>query len=84
MLTKETEEGIKTMCTVMEELRNEGMQQGMRQGIKQGIKQGKYLGMRNFAELTKQLLALGRTNDLNRAIEDEQYRDKLMKELAIQ
>ena len=72
------------MCTVMEELKNEGMQQGMRQGIKQGIKQGKYLGMRNFAELTKQLLALGRTNDLNRAIEDEQYRDKLMKELAIQ
>ena len=60
------------MCSVMEELRNEGMQQG------------KNLGMQKFAELTKQLLALGRTNDLNRAIEDDQYRDKLMKELAIQ
>lgn len=69
---KETEEGIQTMCSVMEELRNEGMQQG------------KNLGMQKFAELTKQLLALGRTNDLNRAIEDDQYRDKLMKELAIQ
>ena len=40
--------------------------------------------MQKFAELTKKLLALHRTNDLNRAIEDEQYRDKLMKELAIQ
>ena len=56
------------MCTVMEELRNEGIKQGMQK----------------FAELTKQLLALGRTNDLNRAIEDTQYRDKLMKEFAIQ
>lgn len=69
---KETEEGIQTMCTVMEELRNEGMQQG------------KNLGMQKFAELTKKLLALHRTNDLNRAIEDEQYRDQLMKEFAIQ
>ena len=72
MLTKETEEGIKTMCTVMEELRNEGIQQG------------KDLGVQKFANLTKTLLALGRTNDLNRAIEDAQFRDKLFKEFAIQ
>ena len=77
---KETEEGIQTMCTVMEELRNEGMQQGIKEGIKQGNKQG----MQKFAELTKQLLALGRTNDLSRATEDEAYRDQLIKELAIQ
>lgn len=81
---KETEEGIQTMCTVMEELRNEGMQQGIQQGIKQGIMQGNKQGMQKFAELTKKLLALHRTNDLNRAIEDEQYRDKLFKEFAIQ
>ena len=66
--------------TGMEELRNEGMQQGIQQGIKQGNKQG----MQKFADLTKKLLALHRTNDLNRATEDEQYRDQLMKELAIQ
>ena len=60
------------MCSVIEELKNEGFQQGMQQG------------MQTFADLTKKLLALHRTNDLNRAIEDEQYRDQLMKELAIQ
>ena len=64
------------MCTVMEELRNEGMQQG--------IQQGKDLGVQKFANLTKTLLALGRTNDLNRAIEDAQFRDKLFEEFAIQ
>ena len=68
------------MCTLMEELRNEGIQQG----IKQGIQQGKDLGVQKFANLTKTLLALGRTNDLNRAIEDAQFRDKLFKEFAIQ
>ena len=72
----------------MEELWNEGMQQGiqqgMQQGIKEGIKQGNKQGMQKFAELTKQLLALGRTNDLSRATEDEAYRDQLLKELAIQ
>ena len=72
------------MCTVMEELRNEGMQQGIQQGIKQGIQQGKDLGVQKFANLTKTLLALGRTNDLNRAIEDAQFRYKLFKEFAIQ
>ena len=60
------------MCTVMEELRNEGFQQGKNQGVQQ------------FASLTKKLLSLGRTNDLNRAIEDEQFRNKLFKEFAIQ
>ena len=30
---KETEEGIQTMCSVMEDLRKEGMQQGLDQGI---------------------------------------------------
>ena len=52
--------------------------------MQQGMQQGKKQGMQTFADLTKKLLALHRTNDLNRAIEDEQYRDKLMKELAIQ
>ena len=76
------------MCTIIEELRNEGLQQGIQQGIKQGIKQGiqqgNIQGMQKFAELTKQLLALGRTNDLSRATVDEQFRDRLFKEFSIQ
>ena len=64
------------MCSVIEELKNEGFQQGIQQGNKQG--------MQKFADLTKKLLALHRTNDLNRAIEDPQYRDKLFQEFAIQ
>ena len=68
--------GIKTMCKVMEELRNNG--------LKEGIKQGKDMGMHSFAELAKQLIADGRMNELNRAIENDQYRDELFKEYSIQ
>ena len=41
-------------------------------------------GMDAFAKLTKELLDSGRTKDLSRATVDKEYRDQLMKELAIQ
>ena len=56
------------MCTVMEELRNEGMQQGLDQGI----------------ELMAKLYSLGRNEDAKRVQTDLKYRFQLMKELAIQ
>ena len=65
---KETEEGIKTMCKVMEELRNSGLKEGIEQGM----------------ELMDKLYSLGRTEDAKRAKTDPQYRAQLMKEFAIQ
>ena len=56
------------MFTVMEELRNEGMQQGLDQGI----------------ELMAKLYSLGRNEDAKRVQTDLKYRAQLMKELAIQ
>ena len=60
------------MCTVMEELRNEGIKQGQKQGLDQGI------------ALMDKLYSLGRNKDAKRVKTDLQYRDQLMKELAIQ
>ena len=60
------------MCTVMEELRNEGIKQGQKQGLDQGI------------ALMDKLYSLGRNEDAKRVKRDLQYRDQLMKELAIQ
>ena len=64
---KETEEGIQTICSVMEDLRKEGMQQGLDQGI----------------ELMAKLYSLGRNEDAKRVQTDLEYRAQLMKELAI-
>ena len=60
------------MCTVMEELRNEGIKQRQKQGLDQGI------------ALMDKLYSLGRNEDAKRVKTDLQYRDQLMKELAIQ
>ena len=73
---KETEEGIQTMCSVMEELRNESFQQGIKQGQKQGLDQG--------IALMAKLYSLGRNEDAKRVQTDPKYRAQLMKELAIQ
>ena len=73
---KETEEGIQTMCTVVEELRNEGVQQGIKQGQKQGLDQA--------IALMRKLYALGREEDAKRTTTDEKYLAQLMKEFAIQ
>ena len=56
------------MCSVMEELRNEGKQQGIDQGI----------------ELMEKLYSLVRNEDAKRVQTDPKYRAQLMKELAIQ
>ena len=56
----------------MEELRNEGIKQGQKQGLDQGI------------ALMDKLYSLGRNEDAKRVKTDLQYRDQLMKELAIQ
>ena len=56
----------------MEELRNEGIKQRQKQGLDQGI------------ALMDKLYSLGRNEDAKRIKTDLQYRDQLIKELAIQ
>ena len=47
-------------------------------------KRGEARGKESILKLMKQLYALGRDADAKRAITDEQYLAKLMKEFAIQ
>ena len=81
MLTKETEEGIKTMCTVI------SVEEGgpaMFDAFEAAERRGEAIGEARILKLLKQLYALGRDADAKRAITDEQYLAKLMKEFAIQ
>ena len=49
-----------------------------------GEARGKEIGETRLANLLKKLYSLGRADDVQRAINDKNYRDTLMKELAIQ
>lgn len=82
-MTAEFESEVRNMCNLSEALVNQGIQQGIQQGIKQGIQQGIQQGEALFAQLVQKLIALGRTEDVKRAAEDEEYRRALMKELSI-
>ena len=52
---------------------------GMKIGIEQGIEQGE----ENLNALYKHLLEVGRQEDLQRAMEDRNYRKQLMAELGL-
>ena len=90
MLTKETEEGIKTMCTVISVDKGcpatmfDAFEDAEKRGEAIGEARGKEIGETRLANLLKKLYSLGRADDVQRAINDKNYRDTLMKELAIQ
>lgn len=52
-------------------------------GKQSGIEEGKELGLKAANELYTKLKQLGRTDDILRAIEDDAYREKLLKEFKL-
>lgn len=57
-----------------------GLEQGIEQGIERGLEQGITKGEARFASLTRCLLDGGRSEELLKATEDKDYRDKLYAE----
>lgn len=73
--------GIEILCQEMtvEEEKALSYEDGMKIGIEQGIEQGE----ENLNALYKHLLEVGRQEDLQRAMEDRNYRKQLMAELGL-
>lgn len=67
---------VVAMTRIGQMLLDEGMERGMERGMKRGMEQG--------MELTQYLLDNNRTEDLKRAVKDEDYRKKLLEELNSQ
>lgn len=63
---------VVAMTRIGQMLLDEGMERGMERGIERGF------------QLTKYLMDKGRMDDLKRAMEDEDYRKKLLEELDLQ
>lgn len=62
-----------------EEGRKEGREEGKREGKKEGVQEG----IDRANKLTRQLLAENRTADLQRALADAAYQEKLFRELDL-
>ncbi len=65
------DEAVKKL--IAQDAYEDGVQEGIQQGIQQGIQEGES----RFAYLSKRLLEAGRVEDLRRASEDMEYRNKL-------
>ena len=61
------------------EIREEGREEGRQEGRLEGRGEG----MNLFGILVKKLYTLGRSDEIERAAEDAQYRDALLKELQL-
>ena len=62
---------------------NAGHEQGLKQGIEQGIEQGEKSGEERMARLAQQLIRSERLEELERAVEDQEYRKLLFEEFHI-
>lgn len=72
------------MFDAFEAAEKRGEARGEARGKAYGEAIGEARGKETILKLMKQLYALGRDDDAKRAIADEQYLAKLMKEFAIQ
>ena len=68
---------------VFDQGKEQGIELGKEQGIELGKEQGSEIGQERMARLTKLLLADKRQKDLELALDDKDYREKLYREYRI-
>ncbi len=73
------EKGEIDMCLAISEIREEGRKEGRREGRKEGREEG----MNLLSALIRRLKGLGRSEDMDRVLYDEAYRNELLDELEI-
>lgn len=61
----------------------QGIEQGIQQGIEQGIQQGIQQGEDRISQLARLLAEQNRMDDIVRAAEDKEYREKLYQEFGV-
>ena len=71
------------MCEALYELFADELEKRESQGIRQGISQGISQGKAQMASLLLKLISAGRSSEVERALRDPEYYDKLAEELEV-
>ena len=77
---EDIEMGYWSMNAALQDERFFGEKEGLEKGREIGRKEGVVLGEKKLSDLLNWLAAQGRTEDVSRAISDQDYREKLYKE----
>lgn len=71
------EEDEVTVCELFDQYVRQGRAEGLAEGLSEGRAEGRAEGENRFAKLVKQLIDRGRSEDLRRAVSDQNYREQL-------
>lgn len=77
---KETQEGQKEMCEIMEEIERKAEKRGERRGERRGEKRGRRAELRRINSLNQRLREDGRMDDLLKSFSDRAFQKKLFSE----
>ena len=82
------EQGIReedeiTMCELFDQYVRQGKVEGRTEGFADGLSEGRIEGENRFAKLVQMLIDEGRSEELRRAVSDQNYRENLYEEVGI-
>jgi flagellar biosynthesis/type III secretory pathway protein FliH len=63
--------------------RKEGLDEGRKEGRDEGRKEGRDEGYDKLSSLIKELMACGKSADIERVVTDPEYRDKLIEDMGL-
>ena len=82
-MTAELESEPQRMCNLSTAIENQGIKKGLAEGLAEGRAEGRVEGVDLMAKLVKILLAEKKYSDVEKASDDAEYRDKLLKEYKL-
>ena len=82
-MTAELESEVQRMCNLSTSIENQGIKKGLAEGLAEGRAEGRVEGVDLMAKLVKILLAEKKYSDVEKASDDAEYRDKLLKEYKL-
>ncbi len=86
-MTAELESEVQRMCNLSTAIENQGIKKGLAEGRAEGLAEGRVEGRVEgvdlMAKLVKILLAEKKYSDVEKASDDAEYRDKLLKEYKL-
>jgi flagellar biosynthesis/type III secretory pathway protein FliH len=67
----------------MQLFKEEYLNKGRKEGLDEGRKEGRDEGYDKLSSLIKELMACGKSADIERVVTDPEYRDKLIEDMGL-
>ena len=83
MQDEQNKMGGVSMCELLDKYETRGREAGMADGMAKGMANGMSLGVERVNELIKRLIGDGRSEEIDRAVSDKEYQNRLFEEYGL-